>query len=290
MHFDAQGQVVQTDQAALARETQAIPGLEGGRVAASPNDADIGEQEVVKGGPAYQPITLSLGSPIFYTSNAFLTPNGERGDVVIAPVASAYYDPRITQTLYLHFGGREQIFYYGDHHSLDFGTLDADAGVNYFVPELNNLLLRAYYDFNRLTVDDRLGDEFFSNHCAIFNAELPIQVGQGQQVSLGADANISLGADHQSPRRNDYEAYLGYTAALSSAFSVNAGGRVVLRDYHQNDRQDVSEIVSLTATLRLANWCFISAISSFAHNHSNQSAFDYDVGNLGGAVSLTAKF
>lgn len=288
--FEAQGQVVQTDQAALARETAPIPGVEDGHVAASPNDADIGEQEIVKRGAEYQPITLSLGSPIFYTSNAFLTPNGEHGDVVIAPVAAASYDPRITQTLYLHFGGREQIFYYGDHHSLDFGTLDADAGVTYFVPELNNLMLRAFYDFNRLTFDDRLGDEFFSNHCAIFNAELPIQVGQGQQISLGADANISLGADHQSPRRNDYEAYLGYTAALTRAFSVNAVGRVVLRDYHQNDRQDVSEILSITATYRLTNWCFISAISSFAHNDSNQSAFDYDVANLGGAVSLTAKF
>jgi len=294
-NFEAHGQVVQTTQAALARATEPaatapIPGVEDGHVASSPNDADIGEQEIVKHAPEYQPITLSLGSPIFYTSNAFLTPNHEKGDVILAPTAAAYYDPRITRTLYLHFGGREQIFYYGDNHSLNFGTLDADAGVNYFVPELNNLMLRAYYDFNRLTLDDRLGDEFFSNHTAIFNAELPIQIGRAQHLSLGADANISLGADHQSPRHNDYEAYLGYTAALTRAFSVNAGGRVVLRDYHQNDRQDVSEILSVTATYWITNWCALSAISSFAHNDSNQNVFDYDVANVGGAVALTAKF
>ena len=117
-----------------------------------------------------------------------------------------------------------------------------------------------------------------------------MRFGRAQQVSFGADANISLAADHQSPRRNDYEAYVGYTAALTRALSFNAVGRVVLRDYHQNDRQDVSEILSVTATYRFTNWCSISAISSFAHSDSNQSVFDYDVANLGGAVAFTAKF
>ena len=219
-----------------------------------------------------------------------LTPSGEISDVIIAPVAAIYYDPRITRTLYLHVGGREQLFYYGDNEAFDFGSLDADVGLNYFVPELNNLMLRVLYDFNRLTLNDRLGDEFFSNHTAIFNIELPMRFGRAQQVSFGADANISLAADHQSPRRNDYEAYVGYTAALTRALSFNAVGRVVLRDYHQNDRQDVSEILSVTATYRFTNWCSISAISSFAHSDSNQSVFDYDVANLGGAVAFTAKF
>ena len=265
-------------------------GVEDGHAASSPNDADIGEQEILKRVTQYQPLTLLLASPIFYTSNVALTRSGEKSDVVIAPTAAAYYDPQITKTLYGHFGAREQIFYYGKYTGFNFGSLDVEAGLNYFLPQFHNLILRGWYDFNRLTLDDRLGDEFFSNHALIFNAELPFQVSRAQQLFIGADANISVAADHQSPRRNDYEGYLGYSANLTRAFSINAVGRIVARDYHQNGRTDVSEILSLTASYRLTNWCSVGAISSFAHSDSNKDVFDYDVANVGGAIALTAKF
>ena len=265
-------------------------GVEDGHAASSPNDADIGEQEILKRVTQYQPLTLLLASPIFYTSNVALTRSGEKSDVVIAPTAAAYYDPQITKTLYGHFGAREQIFYYGKYTGFNFGSLDVEAGLNYFLPQFHNLILRGWYDFNRLTLDDRLGDEFFSNHALIFNAELSFQVSRAQQLFIGADANISVAADHQSPRRNDYEGYLGYSANLTRAFSINAVGRIVARDYHQNGRTDVSEILSLTASYRLTNWCSVGAISSFAHSDSNKDVFDYDVANVGGAIALTAKF
>ena len=265
-------------------------GVEDGHAASSPNDADIGEQEILKRTTEYQPLTLSLGSPIFYTSNVALTRSGELSDVVIAPVVGASYDPQITRTLYGHVGAWEQIFYYGKYTGFNFGSLDAQAGLNYFLPQFHNLILRGWYDFNRLTSDDRLGDEFFSNHALIFNAELPFRFSRAQQLSVGVDTNISVGADHQSPRRNDYEGYLGYSANLTRAFSINAVGRIVARDYHQNGRTDVSEILSATASYYLTNWCSISAISSFAHSDSNKDVFDYDVANVGGAIALTAKF
>ena len=265
-------------------------GIEDGHAAASPNDADIGQQEILRRETEYQPFTASLACPIFYTSNVALTRSGEMSDVVIAPAAAVYYQPRITKTLYANFDAREQVFYYGNHHSFDFGSLDVEAGLNYFLPQFHNLILRGEYDFNRLTFDDRLGDEFFSNHSLIFNAELPFRFSRAQQLSAGVDTNISVGADHQFPRRNDYEGYLGYSANLTPAFTINAIGRVVARDYHQNGRTDVSGILSLTATYRLTNWCSISAISSFAHNDSNQDVFDYDVANAGGVLALSMKF
>ena len=285
-------QLLQEQTGSVLEPSTTGEGVEDGHAASSPNDADIGEQQILRRVAQYQPITFSAACPIFYTSNAALTPNHELSDTIIAPVVGAFYDPRLTQTLYAHFGVREQVFNYTEHHQFDFSSLDVEAGLNYFLPQWHNLILRAFYDFNRLTLDDQLGDEaeFFSNHQLIFNAELPFRIGQAQQISLGADANISVAADHQSPRRNDYEGYVGYSAILTRGFSINAAGRVVVRDYHQNGRTDVSEIVSLTATYRITNWLSVSAISSFAHSDSNQDVFDYDVGNVGGAVALTAKF
>jgi hypothetical protein len=294
----AQTVTTNADRAQLLQEQTQPPfgptvGQEGfvdGHAVASPNDPDIGQQEILKPEVQYQPFTLSLATPIFWTSNVALTPNGEKSDVVVAPVVGAFYDPRIARTLYAHLGAREQVFYYGKYTIFDFASLDCEAGLTYFLPEVHNLLLRAWYDFNRLTMDDRLGDEFFSNHSIILNAELPFRLSRAQQISLGADTNLSVGADHQFPRRNDYESYIGYSVDLTRSFSLQAVGRFVVRHYHQNDRNDISEILSATASYRVTNWCSLSAISSFAHNDSNQEVFDYNVANVGGALALSLKF
>ena len=265
-------------------------GIEDGHAAASPNDSDIGEQEILKRENQYLPWAAYLATPVFWTSNVTLTPHGEISDVVFAPIAAFYYEPQFTRNLYGHFGARQQVFFYGDNHVFNFGSLDCEAGLTYLVPQWHNLILRSTYDFNRLTLDDRLGDEFFENHGLILNAEVPFRFGRAQQVSLGADTNLSLGADHQSPRRNDYEGYVGYSVGLTRAFTLYAVGRIVARDYHQNGRTDVSEIVSATAVYRFNDLFSVSALSSFAHSDSNQDVFDYNVADLGGALQLSLRF
>jgi hypothetical protein len=265
-------------------------GIEDGHAVESPNDPDLGQQEILKRVVQYNPWVFAIATPVFYTSNVALTPHGELSDVVFAPAAAFFYEPQLARTLYAHIGAREQIFYYGENTIFDFGSLDCEAGLSYFAPQWHNLMLRAWYDFNRLTLGDRLGEEFFSNHGIILNAELPFRIDRAQQISIGVDTNLSVGADHQSPRRNDYEGYIGYSVDLTRALSLHAVGRVVARDYHQNGRTDVSEIISATATYRLNNFLWLNAISSFAHSDSNQDVFDYNVGNLGGVLELSIRF
>ena len=293
----ARAQIVQLNQLALVQANQPLvqetmPSTGGpiNEVASSPNDADLGEQQILKSSETSQPFSAFFMTPVFYTSNVALTNTGVVSDVVVAPMAGLFYDSRLTGNLYLHVGAQEQVFYYGNYTSFDFGSLDCQAGLAYQVPSLHNLMLRAWYDFNRLTNSDQLGNEFFSNHEIILDASVPFQLGRAQHLQLGLDANLSVAADHQSPRRNDYAAYATYTVNLARAFLIQANGQVVVRDYHQNGRTDVSEILSASATYQLTNWASISAISSFAHSDSNQSVFDYNVGNLGGTVELTVKF
>lgn len=276
----------------LQQQTQPLygQGFVDGHAIETPNDPDIGQQEILRPEIQYQPFSFTIASPVFYTSNVALTPHNEKGDVVFAPVVGFFYDPQIAGTLYAHMGARQQVFYYGKYNALDFASLDCEAGLTYFLPQFHNVVLRAWYDFNRLTLEDRLGDEFFADHRVMLNAEVPFRFGDAQQVSFGVDADLSVGADHQFPRRNDYDGYVVYSVGLTRAFSVAAVGRVVGRVYHQNGRTDVSEMISAAATYRFTNWISVSAITSFAHSDSNQDQFDYDVGDLGGAVQLTVKF
>jgi hypothetical protein len=293
-HLDVQAQTDQINRAQLTQsqiQTPLVPSLSpGGTTVPSPNDADLGEQEVLKRVERYEPWTVSIASPVFYTTNVALTDRAEKHDIISAPVAAVYYQPRIVSTLYGFADVRQQFFYYNHFNDFDFGSLDVEAGLIYFLPQFHNLVLRGEYDFNRLTFSDRVLDEFFTNHGLIFNAEMPFRFGRAQQLSLGVDANVSVAADQQASRRNDYEAYAGYTLHATRALSLNAVGRVVVRDYHQNDRTDVSEILSLTASYELTNWWSISAITTLTRSDSNHEVFDYSVANVGGAIALTAKF
>jgi hypothetical protein len=270
-------------------ENVPIAGEEQGYAVASPNDKDLGEQQILKRAEEYLPFTLSFTAPFFYTSNVALTSSGEEDDVLIAPGISFTYQPRITKTFYAEISLVQQFFYYNRFTELNFSSFDGIVGLVYYLPQVHNLVLRARYDYNRLTDTDDF-DEFFVDHAYVLNAELPFRLGRAQQLALGINTEFSFCAHPSAPQRNDYSFYAGYSVSLSRSFSVDAVGRIAVRDYHFGDRTDVTEILALSANYRVKEWLMLSFLSSFAWNQSNQDVFDYSVANVGGGVALTLKF
>ncbi len=264
-------------------------GSDDSHAVATPNDPDLGEQAILKRSDTYDPWTIVVAAPISYTSNVALSRNNEEGDALFTPNFAVIYSPRITRTLFATFSIGQQYFYYNDFDELDFGSFDARIGLSYTVPRLHNLFLHAGYYYNRLTSEDSF-DEFFSNHSIELSAEVPFQIGRAQQISTGVDLNLSLGADPDPPRRHDYSVFVGYSANLTRSLTVNAVARLAVRDYLEVDRTDVSGILALSATYRFTKWFSLSAISSFATNDSDQDVFDYDVANVGGALSVGFRF
>lgn len=290
----AQSDAARADIASRTAESPFGPGVSAtgevdGHAAPSPNDSDLGEQAILKRSDAYQPFTASASVPAYWTSNVALVNDGEQDDFLVAPAVALAYQPRLSKTLYGLVSVREQLFYYDEFDSLNFGSFDVEAGLIYLMPEFHNLILRGEFIYNRLTEKDSF-DDFFSNYSIFVSAELPFRIGRAQNISLGVDANISLDANPEPPRRNDYEAYLGYSVSLTRQFSLDAVGRVVVRSYQLTDRVDVSEVLAASATFRFNDYFSASAISSFAANQSNHGKFDYKVANLGGLLSLSVKF
>lgn len=264
-------------------------GVDQNYAATSPNDTDLGEQAILKRVEKYDPFTFEAGVPIYYTSNVALVDRNRMGDVIIAPVVGITYAPRLQKTLYGEFTVRQQFFYYQDFSSLDFASFDAIAGVVYYAPNFHNMALRANLNYNRLTPTDSFND-FFSDVGLGLNAEIPIAIARAQQISIGADANISLYADPSEPQRNDLGVYVGYAVSLSRNFYLNASGHAVVRPYDSGGRTDLSEILSLGASYRVRDWLTISALTSFVANQSNQDVFEYEVFNIGGGISVSWRF
>jgi hypothetical protein len=290
-------QVSVQDRAQLFRSPTTSPtdpyseenGVENGRAVATENDADVGEQEILKRVERYEPFSVSFATPFYYTSNVALVRSGEESDVVFAPAAGVTYAPRITKTLYGSFTVQRQEFYYDEFSALNFGSFDFRAGLTWVLPKAHNLMLRGEYDYNRLTFSNSFND-FFSNHSIFLGAELPFRFGRAQQLSIGADTNLSLGSSPSAPQRHEFDVYVGYAVSLTRSLTLGAVGRVFVRDYQSIDRTDVSEVLSLTANYRITKQLSAGAATTFAWSRSDKSVFDYDVANFGGALSLTFKF
>src|SRR6266568_9691461 len=206
---EGSAQTAQPNQAQLTREQAPSPfaptvppsAVEGGHVVAAPGDADLGEQQILKRVEEYQPFTIAVGAPFYWTSNVALTSSGEQSDFVVAPAAAVFYEPRITPTLYGLIDVREQLFYYDRFDSFNFGSFDVEAGLRYIVPQWHNLLLRVEYDYNRLTEKNSFA-AFFQNHAFIIDAGIPFQFGRAQTLTLGADLNISIAAEESGQPPN----------------------------------------------------------------------------------------
>ena len=264
-------------------------GVDNGRAVESPNDADIGEQEILKRIERYQPFTASVATPFYYTSNVALTRSGEQGDVLFAPAVGIFYAPRFTGTIYGSFSLQRQEFYYDKFSALNFGSFDFRAGLSWILPKAHNLILRGEYNYNRLTLSNSF-NEFFTNHSLFLSAEVPFRIGRAQQISIGADTNVSLSASPSPPRRHEFDVYVGYAVSLTRSLSLGAAGRVYVRDYQSISRTDVSGVLALTANYRINKYFSASAATTLASSQSSRSVFDYDVANIGGALSLGFRF
>ena len=254
----------------------------------SDNDSDLGTQEILRRAPVYQPFTALMSVPFFYTSNVGLSHQNVRSDFITVPQESVAYVPHITRNLYADLSVQDSYFAYARSSELDFNSLDLRAGLDYIFTECHNLIVRGYYDFNRL--DSKGSFQDFSNHSFNFGAELPFRFGQAEQISIGTAANISVAGTPDVARRDQYDFYVGYDINLTRAFSVDAIERFSVRDYVQGDRVDVSEVTALSANYRFNRYITGSFISTFAVNDSNHDTFDYGVLNVGGALSLSVKF
>lgn len=264
-------------------------GVENGRAVESENDADIGEQQILKRVERYEPFSVSIATPFSYTSNVALVRTGEQSDVIFSPAVGVTYAPRFTSTLYGSFSISRQEFYYDKFSGLDFGSDDFRAGVTYLLPKAHNLMLRAEYDYNRLTYSNSF-NPFFSNHSIFLSAELPFRFGRAQQLSIGADTNLSLDSSPSAPRRHEFDVYVGYAVSLTRSLTLGAVGRVFIRDYQNVDRSDVSEVLALSANYRITKQFSAGVATTLAWSQSNKSVFDYDVANIGGALSFTFRF
>jgi len=284
----------QLDRAQLARpynDQADANGVVDGRALSTPNDPDMGDQKVLGHATTDQPWNISASIPFYYTSNAALVRSNASNDFIFAPKVSLSYQPRLAGELFLTLNADEQNFVYARHDDLNFASFDGQAGLSYYLPQVNNLVLRALYDYEFLTDAMERESGTFSSHGVTFNIELPLALGQNQRFAIGLDSRIGLATHPDRSQRNELNPYLDYSLALSRSVTLEAYADFWLRRY-QNDgsRREGGGSAALGASYHFSNWLTGSVLGSFAANRSNESFYNYNVANLGGTVTFAIKF
>src|SRR5215212_1945616 len=101
--YQAAAQTGAVDRAQLSRDQSALASgptvtttaVDGDtHVVTSPNDPDLGEQQILKRNDTYDPFVVAVSVPFYWTSNVALTNSGEQDDFLVSPVVAIAYQPR----------------------------------------------------------------------------------------------------------------------------------------------------------------------------------------------------
>lgn len=264
-------------------------GVVDGHAVSTENDLDMGSQTILQAPGRYQPFFVSAGVPFYYTSNAALKRSDASSDFIVAPFVHLEYQPQLAGTLFAFASLDEQFFFYARNDDLDFAAFNGRLGINYYFPGAGNLVLRAYYEYIRLTDTDDTYAALFQ-HGVFLSAELPFTIDARQQIALGLYGRASLETHPAHARRQEIAPYVNYRLGLTPALSLDVYAELALREYNQGDRRDATGLLALAASYRLTRLLTVSARGSFAMSRSNQSINDYNVANLGGMLELALKF
>jgi hypothetical protein len=279
---------------ALRMEAATRPAEESEPVPASPGDDDLGVQLILKKREQYRPFQVFGDVAGSYTSNAFLTENGARGDYFFAGQVGASYQPLLGRDLLGEITVRQQWVRYERFDTLDFDSLNAGGGLTYLLRDLGEIAVFGRYNFNRLTygqdgADGDAGSEFYKSHSLSAGLQKVFVVNRAVQVTAGQISEISF-ADPYIQQRNEYALYGGMHVKWTRHITSDLYYRPSYVDYVATSRNDWVQNVGLALGFQPQPWLQATVSASMAFNESDQAGSDYETFNTGLGIRLQAKF
>lgn len=251
-------------------------------------DPDLGAQQILKRKEDYNPFLVSASSQAIYTDNVALVKNGRQDDTYLVNAVAAQWKPRITNELYAIAGVKQTFYRYMEFDALDFDSLDAGAGLQYYWKDLGGISTTARYNYNRLT-RATLEQEFFRNHQCILDVDKTFALSRNLFTFVNAEATFSF-SDPYSAQRWDYALLGGLFGHITRRWDAQLTYRLALYDYFTPGRDDLNQSIGLSTGYNFTDWIAVGASANFTFNNSSQPVFDYDSVNAGGGLFLNVKF
>lgn len=249
-------------------------------------DESFGKQQILKTEEKIPEFVVGGDASFFYTSNVALTSNDTVDDGFFVGGAALSWTSRLNHELQLLMGARASIFRYFDTSDLDFQSIGAGVGAIWTPRTMWGIGLMARYDFTELF--DRHSDELLQDHQFSLTAQKIFVLGRSHALSFNLIGSVGI-SDPFAEQRDQIGFAIGYHLQLARNLVADLGYRNS-GYFYNNGRSDLNQVFSLALRYYVTRWAALEGFLSGAINHSNRSAFDYDVFTSGGGLGLTVRF
>ncbi len=258
----------------------------------SPADSDFGVQQVLGAAPARSPVNVAFDTSVSYTDNApgTTTLNSDSSWYSASRLAVSWR-PRIAYGWFADAGLTQEIYRFERDKALDFENFSPYLGVVKSIPDLDDLVFYARYEYQRITTGT-LSNSDYSAQRIRTGLQKDLLLASKYQLAAGVDAAFDINANPNAFQRNAYSANVGYTYKFTDALSSTLSWTGTLWDYRYGGREDWSQVVGLEATWMLNQSVRLYANVFYTNLDSNAAfgANDYEAWQTGLGLGLNFKF
>jgi hypothetical protein len=255
--------------------------------ASDSGDDSFGAQIILKNQERRRLYTVFADVSAYHTNNVDLDAARSRSDSFLAGNVGAAWRPAIRPDLIADFSGGMSAFRYDRASELDFEKLWAGAGLSWAVPRADRIIIFGRYDFSEVL--DASNNELLQDHEFSVGAQKIFVLGRSHYLAAGLTGIVGLSTP-RSEQRDQAAIHAAYHLQVTRSFDIDLLYRYAAQFYNESDRIDRNQTLSLSLGIAATPWLRVAGSISAARNDSNQSAFEYDVLNLGGGLKLEVIF
>ena len=255
--------------------------------ASDSGDDSFGAQIILKNQERRRLYTVFADVSAFHTNNVDLNGSGSRSDSFLAGNVGATWRPAIGQDLVADFSGGSSVFRYDRAGELDFEKLWAGLGLSWAVPRAPGIIIFGRYDFSEVL--DASSNELLQDHELSVGAQKIFVLGRSHYLAAGLTGIVGLSTP-RSQQRDQAAIHAAYHLQVTRSFDVDLLYRYAAQFYNEGSRIDRNQTLSLSMGVAATRWMRVAGSISAARNDSNQSAFEYDVFNIGGGLKVELTF
>jgi hypothetical protein len=258
----------------------------------SPADSDIGVQQILGTYRGLPPVQITLDAALNYTNNA---PGATRADDgaswFFSSTLAASWRPLIAYGWFADVGVRGDVFRFERSEAVDFENFQPYIGVVKSIPELDDLVYFARYEYQRITGGIGNTGDYWANRIRT-GVRKDLLLTSRYQLSAGLAAGFDLSANDDQLERNEYLLDVTYTYwfmdNLSSTLSWGGG----YWDFRDNSREDWNNTFGLELTWTPCPNARIYSSVFYTNHNSNTAANanDYEAWQTGIGVGLNYSF
>jgi len=272
-----------------------VPASGLGQVPYSPADSDLGIQEVLVERGSKEPIMFDFTTSILRTDNA---PSGsaltDESSWVSASRMSLTWRPHIVQGWFADVGLGQELYRYDRTNALDFENTSLRAGIYKNLPDLDDTVFFARYEYQRLTFES-LSDSVYHAQRIRAGLQKTLWAIPRHQLTGSLSGAYEWTARPDAIKRNELGVDLAYRYAIVDNIYTVLSTRVSGYDYDQGDREDLTFGAMLELNWQISPNLTATASVSFDKNNSDSTAGlaalnDYESWAAGLGVGLNWSF